>query len=372
MRRALELAFVLVLATTAPASGAGASCPSIEMFSRSGCPHCERGREFLEEVRAQRPDLEIRISDIVADADARKRLQELFSQRGVVAGGVPAFEICGELVVGFADAESTGAELLRLLGDPARARETVPAVHGPTLGALDVERLGLPLFTIAVGLLDGFNPCAMWVLLVLLSVLVNVRDRRKLLLVAGTFVAVSGLAYFAFMAAWLNVFLLIGWSRPIQIVLGCVAVGVGVFHLKDLVALGRGPSLSIPDAAKPGIYRRIREIVRARSLGAALAGAVALAVLVNLVELLCTAGLPAVYTQILTLHPLTTAAYYGYLALYNLAYMFDDALMVTIVVITLDRLKLQERAGRWLKGLSGALLLALGLALLLRPGWLAA
>jgi hypothetical protein len=182
---------------------------------------------------------------------------------------------------------------------------------------------------------------------------------------------VSGLAYFAFMAAWLNLFLLIGWSRTVQVLLACAAIGVGTLHLKDLVAFGRGPSLSIPDAAKPGIYRRVRAILQAPSLGAALAGATVLAVLVNVVELLCTAGLPAVYTQILTLQPLTARGYYGYLALYDLAYMFDDALMVTIVVVTLDRMKLQERAGRWLKGLSGAVMLALGLVLLLRPGWLA-
>ncbi len=97
-----------------------------------------------------------------------------------------------------------------------------------------------------------------------------------------------------------------------------------------------------------------------------------LALLVNVVELLCTAGLPAVYTQILTLRSLPDGAYYAYLALYNLAYVFDDALMVTIAVVTLGQLKLQERAGRWLKGLSGSVLIALGVALLLRPDWLAA
>ena len=88
-------------------------------------------------------------------------------------------------------------------------------------------------------------------------------------------------------------------------------------------------------------------------------------------ELLCTAGLPAVYTQILALRDLPSSAYYGYLALYNLAYVFDDALMVTIAVLTLRHLKLQERAGRWLKGLAGSVLVAMGLVLLLRPAWLA-
>lgn len=358
------------LASAAIAADARAGCPTVEMYSRSGCPHCASARSFLEDVRVRRPGLDVRILDVEADAEARARLRALFVRHEVAVGGVPAFDVCGELVVGFVDAQTTGARLLQLLDAPASGAESATPVRVPLLGPLDVEQVGLPLFTVAVGLVDGFNPCAMWVLLILLSVLVNIRDRRRLVLVAGTFVLVSGLAYFAFMAAWLNVFLLIGWSRPTQVLLGFAAVGVGAIHLKDLLAFGRGPSLSIPEAAKPGIYRRVREIVRAPSLGAALLGAMALAVLVNFVELLCTAGLPAVYTRILTLRPLPTAAYYGYLALYNLAYVFDDAIMVTVVVVTLDRLKLQERAGRWLKGLSGALLVALGLVLLLRPAWL--
>jgi glutaredoxin len=360
----------LLLVLPGASFGADRDCRRLEMFSRSDCPHCARAQLFLAEVRASRPDLEIEVYDIGIDVRARERLRELFAQQGVVAGGVPAFHLCGELVVGFANAESTGSRLLSRLSGPEAIAGSPFAVRAPILGLLEVERLGLPLFTVAVGLVDGFNPCAIWVLLILLSVLVNVRDRRKLVAIAGTFVLVSGLVYFAFMAAWLNIFLLIGWSRPTQVVLGCVAVAAGAIHVKDLVAFGRGPSLSIPERAKPGIYRHVREILRARSLGTAIAGAMLLALLVNVIELLCTAGLPAVYTQILTLRPLSNGAYYGYLALYNLAYIFDDALMVTIAVVTLDHLKLQERAGRFLKGLSGSVLIGLGVALLLRPDWL--
>jgi hypothetical protein len=305
----------------------------------------------------------VRISDVETDPAALARLSALYERKDVTGGGVPSFDVCGELVIGFTSAETTGRLVRELLGGGAASPDT--AVELPLLGRLDVARIGLPLFTLAVGLVDGFNPCAMWVLLILLSVLVNVRDRRKLLVVAGTFVVVSAAAYYAFMAAWLNVFLLVGWSRASELALGGIAVAIGLVHLKDLVAFGRGPSLSIPDSAKPLIYRRVREILSAPNLAAALAGASVLAVLVNVVELLCTAGLPAVYTRILTLHGLPPVQYYAYLALYDLAYMADDLLMLTIVVVTLDRLKLQERGGRWLKGLSGAVMLALGLYLLL-------
>ncbi len=136
----------------------------------------------------------------------------------------------------------------------------------PWFGKVSAEGIGLPLFTLAVGLVDGFNPCAMWVLLFLLSVLVNLHDRWKILAVAGTFVVISGAAYFAFMAAWLNVFLFVGYLRLVQITLGLLAIFVGSVHIKDFFAFHRGVSFSIPDAAKPGIYARVRRIVTAEHL----------------------------------------------------------------------------------------------------------
>lgn len=237
----------------------------------------------------------------------------------------------------------------------------------PVFGRLSARKLGMPIFTIAVGLVDGFNPCAMWVLLFLLSILVNLKDRRRIIAIAGTFVTISGLAYFAFMAAWLNVFMLIGYLRPIQVVLALMAIVIGSIHIKDFFAFRKGISLSIPESAKPGIYARVRNIVTAEHLSGAVAGAVTLAVLVNVVELLCTAGLPALYTNILTQQGYPASVRYAFLGLYILAYMFDDSLMVLIVTWTLSRTKLQESQGRWLKLMSGAAILLLGMVMLFHP-----
>jgi glutaredoxin len=254
--------------------------------------------------------------------------------------------------------------------ETAGESDDAQTIELPWFGQISAGRLGMPLFTILIGLVDGFNPCAMWVLLFLLSVLVNLRDRWKILAVAGTFVVISGLAYFMFMAAWLNVFLWVGILRWVQVALATLAIVVGTIHIKDFFALHQGISLSIPESAKPGIYARVRGIVMAESLVGAIVGATILAVLVNMVELLCTAGLPALYSQVLAMREYPAWKNYAYLALYILAYMFDDALMVAVVVITLGKRKLQEHEGRWLKLVSGLVVLGLGLVLLLRPEWL--
>lgn len=364
---------ILTLGSRLPVSAEDLT-PDLEVFVRAGCPHCEAAKGFLAELRRERPGLRIVIYDIAEDSTARQRLAGLFGDRGMTRVGVPTFLIGTELIVGFLSSDTTGAEIRAKLDERRQAVSVLPAaesINTTWFGEIRIRELGLPLFTIAIGLLDGFNPCAMWVLLFLLSLLVNLQDRRKMALIAGTFVLVSGLLYFAFMAAWLNVFLFIGLSRAVQITLGSVALFVGAVNVKDFFALHRGISLSIPESAKPGFYSRVRGILQAENLVGALLGIVILAGLVNMVELLCTAGFPALYTHLLTMQQLPMWEYYGYLGLYNLAYILDDSLMVTIAVITLSRKKLSYDAGRWLKLIGGTVMLSLGIVLILKPQWLA-
>jgi glutaredoxin len=349
---------------------------AIEVFVAEGCPHCASAMRWLEQVSAERPELAITVQVVTRDSVARYRLIRLARERGVAAVGVPAFLIRERLIIGWQDEATTGGELLSLLAPEAGPSVSPPAgagppveVQAPLIGTLSVRRLGLPLFTIALGLIDGFNPCAMWALLLILGILVRLRDRRKMVAIAGTFVAVGGAMYFVFLGAWLEFFLLVGFSRGVQLMLGIAALAVGAVNLKDVVAFRRGPSLGIPEALKPGIYAHIRRVLAAPTLPLALLAVALLSLAVNLVELLCTAGLPAVYTQVLGTQDLSRAAYYSYLLLYVAAYVLDDSLMLALVTITLTRTRLQERAGRWLKLVSGAVMGALGLLLILKPAW---
>jgi hypothetical protein len=385
-------AAVIVASSVAAGSSAQqtAAPPDLEVFVTWGCPHCAAAKPFVERLRRERPDLRIRMIDVADDRSARVRLTELAHTRGITTVGVPAFYVGGRLIIGFDRSGATEAEVRSLLPPPPRgARDTVPAaartppsaarapppttersITLPIVGAVSIGRIGLPAFSFAVGFVDGINPCAMWALLYLLTLLVPLRDRRKMLVIGATFILVGGILYFGFLAAWLEIFLLIGLSRVVQVVLGSAALLAAAIHVKDFVAFGLGPSLSIPASARPGIYQRARRIVTAENLAAALAAVAVLSVLVNVVELLCTAGLPAVYTQILTQQELPRWAYYGNLTLYVSAYILDDTIILAVGVVTLSHQRLQERAGRWLKLVSGLVLGALGAVLLFRPEWL--
>lgn len=386
------LALCALIGVGTPRSGAAQSAPQSDalpdlvVFVGQGCPHCERSLEWLAGLRDRRPELRIGVYDVVRDRAAMAALQSLVAERGLAGVSVPTFVVRGAAVhVGFGTAETTGQMLEALLDEAAPApgaeeREVGRAtevdslesasVRLPLIGVVALDDVGLPLFTIALGLLDGFNPCAMWVLLFLLSMLVSVGSRARMAMIGGVFVLVSGLVYYAFMAAWLNAFLFLGISGWIQVTLGGIALLIGALNVKDFLWLGRGPSLGIPEAAKPGIYARVRRIVTAERLGAALGTVTVLALLVNTVELLCTAGLPALYTRILTMRELSTLSYHAYLALYDLFYMLDDALVLGVAIFTLSHHRLQRREARWLKLVSGSVMLGLGFVLLVQPDWL--
>ena len=372
-------------AVPAPAGDDAPAGDVLVVFVQTGCPHCAAAKLFLNDLAAEQPSLRIVYRPIDQDPAAADELVQVFRDLGTWPPGVPTFVVNGRVLVGFDDAEHTGAALRGLIEealradaverrvDPAAAATGAPAadtVETGLFGTISASRLGLPLFTITLGLLDGFNPCAMWVLLFLLSILVHLRSRSRMALIAGTFVLVSGAAYYAFMAAWLNFFLVVGMSVAVRWTLGGVALAIGSVNVKDFFARGRGISLSIPESAKPGLYARARAVVNANALTTSLVAVAALALVVNVVELLCTAGLPAIYTAVLTQQDLRPSAHYAYLGLYILGYMADDSLMVATAVTALGSRKLSERTGRALKLLSGVIMLALGAILILRPEWL--
>jgi glutaredoxin len=339
----------------------------LQVFVREGCPHCAEAKVFLAEFAARYPRLRIVYRPVDSDAAARDELLRTSEAAGVWPPGVPTFVYEGRVLVGFDDAAGTGPALVGLIEASA---DSTAEIDAGLRGALGPDRLGLPLFSLALGLLDGFNPCAMWVLLFLLSLLVHLRDRRRMALIAGTFVLASGAVYYAFMAAWLNVFLAVGMSAGLRVVLGLLALIIGGVNLHDSLQRERRFMLSIPEAAKPGLYARMRVLLEPRGVVPSLLAVAGLAVVVNFVELLCTAGLPALYTAVLAQQDLGTGAYYGYLGLYILGYLADDSIMVGAAVIALSNRRLTERGGRWLKLVSGAVMLVLGAVIILRPDWL--
>ena len=355
--------------------------PEIQLylFWSLTCPHCTAAHPHVVAMTEERSWLKLHELEVSRNVDNARKFEIVVTQRGAQEqAGVPAFLFCGELHFGWDSPESMGTLLKeRLDACHARVLAGQPAVAGvttsssrielPFFGSVEAESLSLPALTVVLAGLDAFNPCAFFVLLFLLSMMAHQKNRRRMLLIGGVFVAISGLMYFAFMAAWLNVFQLFGHLAWVTLAAGALAVVVGLVNVKDFFCFEKGISLSIPESKKPDIFRRARAILAAEHLPAVLAATAFLAIAANFYELLCTAGFPMVYTRLLTLADLPAVGRYVYLAAYNLIYVLPLAAIVVVFARTLGARKLTEREGRLLKLMSGLMMLQLGALLLFAP-----
>ncbi|OFW82860.1 MAG: hypothetical protein A2018_00475 [Alphaproteobacteria bacterium GWF2_58_20] len=257
---------------------------------------------------------------------------------------------------------------------PARPEQAAKETFRiPFVGDMSADDLSLPMLTVMLAGMDAFNPCAFFVLLFLLSVMVRAQSRWRMGLVGGVFVFISGLVYFLFMSVWLTAFGIIARLNIFAVVTtiaGIVAVLIGGMGVKEFYFFRKGPSLSIPDSAKPKLFERMNALVSADSLVTMLVGTVTLAAVANSYELLCTAGFPMVYTNALTGAGLSTFTRYMYLVAYNVIYVVPLAVIVGVFTATMGARKLKESEGRTLKLLSGVMMMGLGIVLIVKPALL--
>jgi glutaredoxin len=366
-------------------------------FSGKGCPHCSEEKRFLAELTKKHQGLEVKEYEVWYSPENAALLQKLSQAYRLNASGVPVTFIGDDAFVGFskhsaveieaavtrciseqcvdplefsreesAFQQSTGE---RVADDPPELEctEKSKSVYIPWIGSIDASQMSLPVMTLVIAGLDSFNPCAFFVLLSLLGLLIHAQSRRKMLLIGAVFVFFSGFIYFLFMAAWLNLFLVMGQVRIITYLAGAVAVVIAAINIKDFFWFKKGVSLTIPDTAKPKLFDRMRRLLRSTSVASILLGAAVLAAAANAYELLCTAGFPMVFTRILTLNALSASSYYFYLVIYNIIYIIPMGIIVVAFTVTLGKKHLSEWQGRVMKLVSGMMMLALGFVLLFNP-----
>jgi len=240
----------------------------------------------------------------------------------------------------------------------------------PLVGQIPLAELSLPALAVLLGLADGFNPCAMWALVYLLSLLVTLRDRRKIRLLVGSFVLASGVLYFLFMTAWLNVFLILGYLRPLTMAVGLGALVIGLCDLRSFAVSRGGPVCKVGGRGlKEKTMGRMERLVAAPLSLASFAGIIGLAFLVNSIEFACSAALPAIFTHALSLRELPTLSYYGYILLYDFFFMLDDLIIFTLAAVALET-TMGSGYARYGKLIGGVVLVGLGLTMLFAPNLL--
>jgi glutaredoxin len=372
-----RLLFIL-LSTLAGPAVAGAL--DVYLFWRVGCTHCERAIESLDRLAVANPELRLHKLEVSGSRANAALMLEAATRVGVEAGSVPLTVVGDRAWVGY-DARigreieaHIAACLEKACPSPVLAKREarIPElVRLPLVGEVRTANLSLPALTALLAAADGFNPCAMWVLVFLLGLLAGMKDRARMWLLGIAFVAASALVYLLILGAWLNVLLLAGSIALVRFAIGVVALVGGSYYLKEFVTNADMKCEVTAPERRRRVLERLKALAQRPDLVPALAGIVGLAFAVNLVEFLCSAGIPAVFAQVLALSDLAPWAYFGYLVLYVAVFMLDDLVVLVVALKTLEVTGLTTRYARWSNAVGGAALLVIGTLLIFRPEWLA-
>lgn len=364
-----------------------ASEATIYFFWATGCPHCAKEKQFLDKLQDKYPQLEIKNFEI-ADKQNLILLQKLGRELKADVSGVPFTVIGREYFVGYLNDETTGSRIeeavkcavqqgcedviSNLSEEESRYVKQQPksipdTLTVPVFGQISVKSLSLPALTFIIAFLDGFNPCAMWALLFLISLLLGMKDRVRMWILGTAFIVASAFIYFLFMSAWLNLFIFLGYVAVVRIVIGLIALFAGGYYLRDYLLNKSGGCSITGNENRQRIFEKLRSITQKPQFLLALGGIILLAFAVNTVELICSAGLPAIYTQVLALSNLPVWQYYLYLSFYILIFLLDDLFIFFTAMITLQATGIDGRYSRYSHLIGGILMVIIGGLLLFKP-----
>lgn len=242
----------------------------------------------------------------------------------------------------------------------------------PILGEFNAKTVSLPLLSMIMGAVDGFNPCAMWILIFLITMLFNMKDRRKMWILGLTFITTSGLIYLLFMMSWLNLATFLTKIPYIRLLISIFSVIFGMINIyRYLNALDKDVGCDITNQKQRNkIMERIKKIITEKKFILSLLGIIILAVSVNILELLCSLGLPVIFTQVLAINNLTTFQYAIYIFIYILFFLIDDILIFFIAMKTLNIKGISNKYTKYSHLIGGIIMLILGLLMALKPEWL--
>lgn len=404
MAKKIILSILFFLAVLAPvfATNNAAQAESAEneiniyFFWGDGCPHCAKEEVFLEKIKEKYPQVKVRDFEVWKNKENRKIFEKFDEKLKAGAGGRVPFTVIGDRFFhGYAGDSVTGKVIEETLIQSLRSgcrdigaeilgaekktsgekcendKEKIPEkIKIPLFGELNIGKMSLLTLTVVIGLLDGFNPCSMWALIFLVSLLISFGNRQRLVILGMVFILTSAFSYFLFMTAWLNLFLFLGFIVWIRIIIGIVALASGYYNLREYWQKKDSSCEVSKNPVSKGIIERLKNSARHRSLWWASLGVMGLAFAVNLVELICSAGFPAVYTQVLALNDLPAWKYYGYILGYVFFYDLDEVVVLILALFTFKITVSSAKYTRWSHLIGGILMLILGLLLIFKHEWL--
>ncbi len=390
----LLIALLLVIPTSVNASE---TVIDIYLFYSNTCPHCAREKEYLSDLQENDPNINVYMYEVSENQDNSDLLDKVQTLIDGETPYIPYTVIGSQYRVGFNNSTKLEIEniiktyreggYVNVVGgiiDGSITEDNIntyleesevevdDTVDIPLLGKVDPKSVSLPILSIVMGLVDGFNPCAMWVLIFLISMLLNMKDKKRMWFLGVSFLLTSSMVYLLFMLAWLNIVMSISEIRWVQILIALVAVIGGLINLRSYYRERKKDAgcVVVNDEKRKKIFDRIKKFTHEKSIILATIGVIALAVSVNIVELACSAGLPVLFTNILAINNLDQTVSIIYILIYVFFFMLDDLIVFAVAMFTLQVTGVTTKYTKYTHLIGGIIMLLIGLLLIIKPEWI--
>ncbi len=361
---------------------------TIYFFEANGCPHCADERPFLQDLTRKYSGVTLKELEVTKNKKNAELLKVVGKKMNFQTSGVPVTIIGKYSFVGWLNKETNGkpiedalncainegcTDVVSTIGqidNKQQASSVSKDIKLPFFGTINAAQFSLPMLTVIIGLLDGFNPCAMWTLIFLIGLLVNMKDRLRMWILGIAFVVASGALYYTAMSAWLNIIIFLGFVVWLRVGIGGIALVTGFYNIRDYIRGSKGLCKVTRDKKRVLVLEKLRQIAQMPKFWLAFVGIVLLAGAVNLVEMLCSAGLPTIFNQVLALNDLPAWQNHLYVLGYIFFYMLDDLVVLIIAMVTLKTTTFGMRYANWIKIVGGVVMVVIGLLMIIKPEWL--
>ena len=372
---------------------------TLYLYYGEGCPHCEEEMKFLNTIKKNYPNLKIVKKEVWYDEDNSSELQKVNDAFSINRMGVPTNVIGETIIRGYS--EGTGNKIVRAIeyysnpdneyidavelikNDSYKYEEKEDSfnkkeeesdedvtVDVPVAGNINLKNVSLTTAAVIIGLIDGFNPCAMWVLLFLISVLIGMKNKKRMWSLGIAFLVTSALVYMCIMLAWITIAVKITTIIWIRNIIAVVALIGGIINLRSFFTHQDSGCEVVDDKKRKTIFKKIKKFTSEKSFILALIGVIGLAISVNMVELACSAGLPLVFTELLAINNVNTFMKIMYTILYIILFLIDDLIVFMIAMFTMKITGISTKYNKYSHLLGGIVMLIIGILLIIKPEWL--
>lgn len=398
MKRLIKLSLFLVVLLFPILVNAKENKVTLYLFHGDGCPHCASEIEYLNKIEKKYKNLEIVKYEVWYNEENAEFLQKVYEAYGVTRNGVPTTVIGNTIMQGYGtttgttieraikyysendyidqvqrikDGSFVKEELVDKFKNEEKSTDKEMTIKVPALGKVNLKKVSLITSSVVIGLVDGFNPCAMWILLFLISVLIGMKDKKRMWTLGLTFLLTSAFVYMLIMLSWINIAVKITTVIWVRNIIALIALFGAILNIRSYIKSRKnGGCEVVNDKRRKNIFNNIKKFTSEKSFILAILGVVGLAISVNLVELACSAGLPLVFTELLALNNVSDSMKFFYTFIYIVFFLLDDLIVFFIAMFTMKITGISSKYNKYSHLIGGIIMLVIGILLIFKPEWL--